>query len=142
MIVECANPDCQLGEGKRRKCFEPKRVRKRNFCSGACRTMYSRASKRMVNSYHSAIDAINDVNHFTTTRDDLKLDGNKLMIELNNKLTDAITHRSIQDIANESYKAIRMLAWIEHDNDDDQRRAEARHHLNTMLQTLDELDFN
>lgn len=88
MIVECSNPDCQRGDNGERKIFEPQRIRERNFCSGACRTMYSRAEKQMINQYHTAVDSINIIGHFMTVRDDLTLQGDDLMMMLSNKLRE------------------------------------------------------
>lgn len=88
MIVECSNPDCQKGDNGERKLFEPQRKRERNFCSGACRTMYNRMQNQMSVQYHVALDAIDAIGRFMIIRDDLTLQGDDIMMTLGNKLRE------------------------------------------------------
>jgi hypothetical protein len=63
-----------------------KRVRENNFCSSRCRTAYHRMEEMIDIKYHQALDAINEIGHFMTIRDDLTLRGDDLMAKLTNQI--------------------------------------------------------
>lgn len=68
------------------KEMQTKRVRDNNFCSGKCRVAYHRMEDQMITQYHLALDAINNIGHYMTIRDDLTLAGDGLMAQLTNKI--------------------------------------------------------
>lgn len=68
------------------KEMQTQRVRENNFCSNRCRTAHHRMEEMIVRKYHQALDAINDMAHYMTVRDDLTLTGDDLMAKLTNQM--------------------------------------------------------